>query len=122
MWISPKGTFYQSWISLQRMLNGSIPGGPEVPLSGVYRGKVQIAGFFLNLAANLEYTRFDVNEYIASGNEVVVVGSYQARIKSTGKIHSSDFVSIFTIDRGKIIKYETYYDTVAAVSANNAAS
>lgn len=97
------------------------PGGPEVPLSGVYRGKVQIAGFFLNLAANLEFTRFDVNEYIARGNEVVVVGFYQARTRSTGKIYSSDFVSIFTIESGKIVRYETYHDTAAIVSANNAA-
>lgn len=98
------------------------PGGPEVPLSGIYRGKVQIAGFFLNLAANLDYTRFDVDEYVAHENEVVVVGSYQARIKSTGKICSSDFVSIFTIDNGKIVRYETYHDTAAIVSANNPAS
>jgi ketosteroid isomerase-like protein len=96
------------------------PGGPEVPLSGVYHGMVQIAGFFLGLNANLEFTQFDINKYIARGNEVVVVGSYQARIKSTGKIYSSDFVSIFTIESGKIVRYETYHDTAAIVLANTA--
>ncbi len=97
------------------------PGGPEVPLSGIYRGRVQIAGFFLGLNTTLEFTRFNINEYIAKGNEVVVIGSYEARIKATEKTYSSDFVSIFTIDSGKIVRYETYHDTAAVVSANNAA-
>lgn len=96
------------------------PGGPEVPLSGIYRGRVQIGVFFLSLNATLEFTQFDINKYIARGNEVVVVGSYKARIKSTGKIYSSDFVSIFTIDSGKITMYETYHDTAAIVLANTA--
>jgi uncharacterized protein len=94
------------------------PGGPEVPLSGIYRGRVQIAGFFLGLNNTLEFTKFDINEYIAKENEVVVIGSYQARIKATEKTYSSDFVSIFTIDGGKIARYETYHDTAAIVSAN----
>lgn len=94
------------------------PGGPEVPLSGEYHGKAEIAGFFLGLAANLEFTRFDINEYIARGNEVVAVGSYKARTRSTGKNYSSDFVSIFAIESGKIVRYETYHDTAAIVLAN----
>jgi len=94
------------------------PDGPEVLLLGIYRGGVQIAVCFLVLNNTLESTKFDINEYIAKENEVVVIGSYQARIKATEKTYSSDFVSIFTIDGGKIVRYETCHDTAAIVSAN----
>jgi len=62
------------------------PGGPEVPLSGIYRGGVQIAVCFLLLNSTFEFTKFDINEYIAKENEVVVIGSYQARIKATERL------------------------------------
>jgi len=94
------------------------PGGPQVPLSGNYQGKVQIAGFFLALNTTLKFTKFDINEYIAKGNEVVVIGSYQALNRATEKTYSSDFISIFTIDSGKFVRYETYHDTAAIVLAN----
>lgn len=93
--------------------------GPKIAIGGVYHGKAQIAGFFKNLSANIEFTQFNITNYIAKGNTVVVIGSYQAIVKPAGRIYSSDFVSIFTIDNGKIAKYETYHDTAAIVSSHN---
>lgn len=93
------------------------PGGPEVPLAGIYHGKAQIAGFFKTLASVADMTQFNVREYIAKGNEVVVIGSYQGRVKSTGKIFSSDWVDIVTLNKGIITKYQTYQDTASLVSA-----
>lgn len=93
--------------------------GPKIAIGGVYHGKAQIAGFFKNLSANISFTQFNTTNYIAKGNTVVVIGSYQAVVKPTGRTYNSDFVSIFTVDNGKITRYETYHDTAAIVSSYN---
>ncbi len=93
------------------------PGGPEVPLSGIYHGREQIAGFFKNLTDTVEFTSFEPQEFIAKGNQVIALGHYEGRTKSTGKTFASDWVSTFTLDNGKISRYETYHDTAAIVSS-----
>ncbi len=93
------------------------PGSPRVPLAGTYYGKAGIANFFKALVSVADITQFNVREYIPKGNEVVVIGSYQGRVKSNGKIFSSDWVDVLTLNNSKITKYQTYQDTDALVEA-----
>ncbi len=93
------------------------PGSPKVPFAGIYYGKAGIARFFQNVASLADITQFNVSEYIPKGNKVVVIGSYQGRVKSNGKRFNSDWVDILTLNKGKITKYQTYQDTDALVEA-----
>src|ERR1700694_238097 len=52
--------------------------GSHVPTSGERRGKVAVAEFFKRVAANVNFSRFEPKEFIATGNKVVALGHYTA--------------------------------------------
>jgi uncharacterized protein len=95
------------------------PGGPEVPLSGIYHGREQIAGFFNNLLTMVEFTDYEQQEFIAKGDKVIVLGHYEGRFKSSGKTFASDWVTVFRIDNCKISRCQIYHDTAAISGAPN---
>lgn len=93
------------------------PGGSEVPLPGIYHGREQIAWFVSNLLTMVEFTDYELQEFIAKGDQVIVLGHYEGRFRSSGKTFASDWVHVFKIDNGKISQYQVYHDTVAIASA-----
>lgn len=93
------------------------PGEPEVPLAGIYHGREQISKFINNLIAMVEFTDFEPQEFIAKGNQVIALGYYEGRSRSSGRTFASDWVTVFRIDNGKISRYQTYHDTSAVAGA-----
>jgi ketosteroid isomerase-like protein len=101
------------------------PGGPEVPLSGVYSGKEEIEGFFRNLSAVAQFTQFEPQEYIAKGDKVVSRGFEQGLSKLSGMEFSSEWAAIAIFSGGKISRFQFFEDTasiVAAYPTNNTSS
>jgi uncharacterized protein len=52
---------------------------------------------------------------IEQGDTVVVIGTSSARAKSTGKTIKDDWVHIFKYNRGRMVFFQEYNDTAAAV-------
>ena len=50
-------------------------------------------------------------------DQVVSLGHYRWRVKSTGRRFESDFAHVFTVRNGKISGFHEYADTHAAVNA-----
>jgi hypothetical protein len=98
-------------------INFRIPGPPEVPTAGNYRGRKDMHGFFEKLANTLEFTRFEPREYVAQGDRVVVLGFYEAKAKPTGKTMKSDWVMAWTVRNGKAVDFQEYMDTDAGANA-----
>jgi ketosteroid isomerase-like protein len=95
------------------------PGGPEVPLSGKYHGPEQIAWFFNNLLTMVEFTDYELQEFIAKGDQVIVLGHYEGRFRSSGRTFASDLITVFRIDNGKISRCQIYHDTAAIAGVSN---
>ena len=52
--------------------------GPHVPTSGERRGKAAVAEFFAQVGKNVNFSRFEPKEFIATGDKVVALGDYSA--------------------------------------------
>ena len=87
----------------------------KLPWAGHFKGKQEIANFFAQVAQNLDFAEFAPREMIEQGDTVVVIGKSTARAKKTGKTITDDWVHIFKYSKGKIVSFQEYTDTAAAV-------
>jgi ketosteroid isomerase-like protein len=67
-----------------------------------------------------EIERFEPKEFLAQGEKVVVLGTYRARVKTTGRIVESDWVHVHILRDGKVQEFREFCDTAAAVEAYRA--
>jgi len=115
-----------------RFATGDIPGllancaedvdwvTPEIEnasFGGTRRGHREVGEFFAGMAAEEEVLKFEPLEFIAQGDRVVVLGSYAAKVRETGRTYESDWVHVFTIKDGKIATFNEFFDSAAATRA-----
>jgi ketosteroid isomerase-like protein len=99
-----------------------VSSGPsELPTAGIRRGHEQVAKFFTALDGLYEIERFEPRQFIAQGEQVVVLGADTAKIKATGKVLTEEWAHAFTIRDGKIAAFREYIDTSAVVAELRAA-
>ena len=93
--------------------------GPKdkLPWAGQFRGKQEIAGFFAQIAENIDFNEFTPREFIEQGDTVVVLGSSSGRTKKTGKASKNEWAHVLKYRQGKLVFFQEYYDTAAEVSA-----
>src|SRR5919204_6924108 len=84
--------------------------GSHVPTSGERRGKAAVAGFFKQVAENVNFSRFEPKEFIATGDKVVALGHYTATTP-INKHFDSDFAMVFTIRDGKVTEFQEFTDS-----------
>lgn len=94
--------------------------GSGIPNAGVYAGPTGVAEFFQKLAASEEVTNFVVNEYFENGNSVIAIGHEACTAKATGKSVSTDWAMLFRVEGGKIVGWQSFYDTSAYMLAHTA--
>jgi ketosteroid isomerase-like protein len=59
-----------------------------------------------------------LDEYMAQDDRVVVLGSARMRTLATGREWATRFVHAATIQDGKIVRFEAYFDTAACREAH----
>jgi uncharacterized protein len=69
------------------------------------------------LAETLETQQFEPRQFIAQDDTVVVLGHERHRVKSTGRSYEGEWVQVFTLRDGKVVKYREYFDTAGALTA-----
>lgn len=75
----------------------------------------EVGDFFIELSNKVETERFQISDVIAQGNKVVVEGKNKGTVKSTGRAYEHDWIMIFELRDGRIIKNQHYYDTMDLV-------
>jgi uncharacterized protein len=90
--------------------------GPHVPTSGERRGKAQVGEFFKQVAQNVNFSRFEPKEFVATGDKVVALGHYTATTP-IGKKFDSDFAMVFTVRDGKVTEFQEFTDSAAVNAA-----
>ena len=98
----------------------TVPGNPLALRTnclgaGDFKGRQQIADFFARVAENLDFTEFVPREMIEQGDTVVVIGTSSVRAKRTGKTIKEDWVHIFKYNQERVVFFQEYTDTAAAV-------
>jgi uncharacterized protein len=78
--------------------------GPQAVLEGV----------FLRIAEDFEFFRVVVESLLDAGDNVVALGRYQGRHKTTGKDMDAQMAHIWWLQNGKIVRFQQYADTAQA--------
>src|SRR5262245_40570360 len=63
------------------------------------------------VADTTDFKSFEPQEFVAQGDQVVVIGRYAARMKPSGQSISSGWVMLFTIRNGKVVRFREYTDS-----------
>lgn len=95
-----------------------IPEVPGVPVSGTRNGREGVADFFAKLNETQELISFEPREFIAQGDKVVVLGRYSFRVRATRQQFESDWAHVFTIQNGKVVRFQEFADTAAVAVAH----
>ena len=96
--------------------NGVYGAGPHVPTSGERRGKAAVSEFFGQVAANVNFLKFEPREFEATGDKVVALGHYTATTP-TNRTFDSDFAMVFTLRDGKVTHFQEFADSAAINAA-----
>jgi ketosteroid isomerase-like protein len=89
----------------------------QVPFSGRYNGQYEVGEFFTSMAGTMDTVHFTPRDFIAEGDKVVVTGDARWHVKTTGAQFASEWVHVFTVRDGKVVRFEQYTDTAAAAAA-----
>lgn len=99
------------------VMHGPAPSASVLPWGGTHNGRSGVAQFFKALGESLEPQQFDLNDFIAQDNKVVVLGYQKGRAKPTGRPYETEFVNVWTIRNGKFMEFRVYNDTAALVES-----
>jgi uncharacterized protein len=93
----------------------------SVPFSGTWRGHDGVMQFMRTLGESQDVLEFRPEEFVAQDDEVIVLGHFRMRVKSTGRVSESAFAQVWTVDSGKITRFREYVDTAAVSRAHGRA-
>ncbi len=90
-------------------------GDPDrMPWGGKRSGLAGARSFFEALGGNLDFELFEPGTFYPSGDAVIVHGQTVARHKTGARGQwRSEWVHIFTLRGGKIVRFQEFYDTAA---------
>ena len=92
--------------------------GPStIPTAGTRRGLAEVKEFFATVNSTMTSQSFELREFVAEGDQVVVLGDYAWTVKATGRPFKSNFAHVATVRDGKIVRFREYTDTAAGAAA-----
>lgn len=103
--------------ALSADVDWQLVGPDQIPYGGPRRGPEQVARFFADLLASNELQAFDVTDFLAHGDTVVVLGHERGKAKATGRTYQSEWACVFTLRAGKIARFRELTDSYALARA-----
>jgi uncharacterized protein len=101
---------------LDDQINWRTAGPPEIPFAGIRKGTAQVAQFFELVNEVADTIQFDARQFVAQGDQVVVLGDETIRVKATGRVLEQRWTHIFTVRGSKVTGFEEYIDLSALVA------
>jgi uncharacterized protein len=97
-----------------------VPGADGVPIAGTFKGRAGVADFFRKLAENEDIQTLDPQQFLADRDTVVVLGRYRSTVRSTGHTIDEPWVMVFTLEGGRVQRFDEYFDTAHTARAYGA--
>lgn len=91
--------------------------GEDWPLAGTHRGHAGLAALLETASKSIE-TSTELQEFVAQGDRVLVVGFARGKIKATNKTFEDDWVFAITVRDGRLTSIREYVDTQALARAS----
>ena len=92
-------------------------GAKGLPYTGTFRTKDEIAKWFASIPEVEDLLVFEPREFIPAGDNVTVLGWERTRARPSGKLFETEWVHIFTVRDGRIVRFWGIYDTEASAAA-----
>ena len=89
--------------------------GPGTPLSGEFRGRDGVAGYFAVTPSAVEHLGFNVYDFIANEEKAVVTGDETLRVVKNGVVFFTEWVVVCTF-RGDKISHVLVVENLGALS------
>ena len=93
------------------------PGAEGIPTAGNRKGRDEVKQFFESVTSTWTFTAFEPREYIANGDSVAALGSYEGISRATGKPLSASWAMVWKFRDGKVVYFREYTDTQALAGA-----
>jgi uncharacterized protein len=87
-------------------------------LYGSYSGREGAREFIANLGRTFDTQAFSVDALVAEGELAFARGSFTHKIRTTGKLFSSDWALTCVVRGRKILEYRFYEDSAAFLQAS----
>lgn len=92
-------------------------GVQDLAFSEDCRGKDAVLRYFERLGGEWELLDCTVDEYVAQGDRVVVLGHVAFRSRQTGKTCHSRKCDVWRMKDGKAVSFSEFFDTAGAAAA-----
>jgi ketosteroid isomerase-like protein len=92
-------------------------GGPGMEFTRRASTREQVRGYLEGLVNDWEMLRYDVDEFIAQRDRVVMLGHCAWKHRVTGKFVDMPKCDVLRLRDGKIVGFMEYYDTAKAIGA-----
>ena len=93
------------------------PEAPQVPNNGTTEGKDNVKQLFADLGNHWESFSITPDEFIESGDTVVVLSHSEAKGKETGTEVQLPWVHVWRFSEGKVTEVQALTDTALAADA-----
>ena len=93
------------------------PYPPHVPLAGVFEGHLAFRRFVGAIRESTESLAFEVREFVAQGDKVVVLGWERVIARPTGRVYENPWAHVWTLREGKACSVRVFGDTAAVGAA-----
>ncbi|GEP07876.1 hypothetical protein MOX02_59140 [Methylobacterium oxalidis] len=119
-WSETKGQDVQCWMDIlaeDATLASLANGSGELAFTARRSTRSEILGYLEGLRANWEMVAHEMHDFVAQGDQVVVIGDVSWRNKATGKVASTRKVDLWRFSNGRVTAFEELYDTAQVHAA-----
>jgi len=88
---------------------------PSLPGGGELRGVLEFREFLEGMMEHLEEAYPEPEEFMAAGGKLIVLGTWHARARETGRTVAVPFAHVFEMQDGKFNYFRNYIDSSEAL-------
>jgi hypothetical protein len=92
-------------------------GARRLPYTGSCKSRAEVARWFASIAQVDDIQAFEPREFIDGGDHVTVLGWERTAARPGGKVFETEWVHVFTVRGGKVVRFWGIYDTEASAAA-----
>jgi ketosteroid isomerase-like protein len=93
------------------------PRPADIPWGGDRRGREAVAQFFAAIGQHVAIELFSPDQFIARGDQVIVLGHERVRTRAGGRVYQVEWVHVWTLRDGVVAGFREYTDTATIVDA-----
>ena len=105
----------ERFVDADSVLDNPLP--EPIPFGGQFQGRQGFAAYVQGIAAAIHIEKFDIDEILAAGDRVVVLGRETSRVLNTDKRYVISWVHVLTVQNGKVHHLREYNDTATMAAA-----